>query len=258
MIVFGPGYAAGHIVAPLEAVGWHVTRIGRAEMGDRPRVLAEIAAATHILCSVPPDAVGDPVLAAYGAALGEAPARWIGYLSSTGVYGDTAGAWVDETAPVAGRRSTRNAADLAWGALHHEARVFRLPGIYGPGRSALGRVAAGQAHRVAIDGQVFSRVHVADIAGAVRRSFDHGPPGVYNIADDLPAPQNAVIEAACAILGKPPPPLLGLDEAGLSPAARAFYAENRRVANGRARRLLHWRPSFPDFHAGLRAIASAN
>lgn len=257
LIVFGPGYAAGHIIAPLKADGWHVTRIGRAEISDENSVKTQIAVATHILSSVPPDGEGDPILKTYGAAIGAAGARWIGYLSSTGVYGDAGGAWVDETAPIAGRREARNAADIAWAALHPAVRVFRLPGIYGPGRSPLDRVAAGQVHRIALPGQVFSRIHVADIAGAVRRSFDHGPAGIYNIADDLPASQNDVVEAACALMGRDPPPLLSLAEANLSAAARAFYAENRRVANGKARRLLGWAPLYPDFCTGLRALVTA-
>jgi nucleoside-diphosphate-sugar epimerase len=137
-------------------------------------------------------------------------------------------------------------------------RVFRLPGIYGPGRSPLDRVTAGQAHRIDLPGQVFSRIHVDDIAGGVLASFERGPPGTYNLADDRPASQNQVVEAACALLGLPPPPLQGLDEAGLSPAARAFYSENRRVANGKAKRLLGWQPLHPDYRAGLRALSAKN
>ncbi|MGH6782725.1 MAG: SDR family NAD(P)-dependent oxidoreductase, partial [Sphingomonadaceae bacterium] len=164
-------------------------------------------------------------------------------------------AWVDEGAPIGhGRRSARAAADAAWLALHAEVRVFRLPGIYGPGRSALDRVALGKAHRIDLPGQVFSRIHVDDIAAAVRASMKRGPAGAYNIADDLPASQNAVIETACDLLGRVWPPLLSLDEAGLTPAARAFYGENRRVANGKAKRLLGWRPLYPDYRAGLRAL----
>jgi nucleoside-diphosphate-sugar epimerase len=131
--------------------------------------------------------------------------------------------------------------------------VFRLPGIYGPGRSALDRVRAGAARRIDLPGQVFSRVHVDDIVAGVIASFA-GTADVYNLADDLPANQNAVIEEACRLLGEPPPPLQTLDEAGLSPAARGFYGENRRVASGKARRLLGWRPRYPTYVEGLRAI----
>src|SRR5688572_2023115 len=153
ILIFGPGYTASRIATALD--GWHVTGIGRAEIGDTEMIRAEIAAATHILSSVPPEGDGDPVLDRYGALLGAAPARWIGYLSSTGVYGDTGGAWVDESAPVGrGRRGARTEADLAWQAIHPEVRVLRLPGIYGPGRSALDRVRAGQARRIDLPHQV--------------------------------------------------------------------------------------------------------
>jgi hypothetical protein len=178
---------------------------------------------------------------------------WTGYLSSTGVYGDTGGAWVDESAPVGeGRRTARAQADLAWQALRHDVRVFRLPGIYGPGRSALERVTDGKAHRIDMPGQIFSRVHVDDIVDAVRASFD-GPAGVYNIADDAPASQNAVIEYACDLLQLEWPPLLSIEAAGLSPMARGFYAENRRVANGKAKRLLNWQPRYAHYRSGLGA-----
>jgi len=133
--------------------------------------------------------------------------------------------------------------------------VFRLPGIYGPGRSPLDRVKAGNAHRIDLPGQVFSRVHVDDIVGGVLASLDHGPPGIYNLADDQPVSQNRVIEAACDLLGLPRPLLKTIEEARLSPAARAFYSENRRVANGKAKRLLGWKPRYPDYRAGLRALA---
>lgn len=254
LLIFGPGYTARHVAAALAPRGWSITMVGRDGIGDAG---AAIAAATHILSTVPPDGDSDPVLARHGDALAQAPAGWIGYLSSTGAYGDSGGAWVDESTPIGGgRRTARSAADAAWRALHPETRIFRLPGIYGPGRSALDRVAAGQAHRIALPGQIFSRIHVADIASALVASMDRGPAGIYNIADDLPASQNAVVEYACALLGRPLPPLLTLDQAGLSPAARAFYAESRRVANGKAKRLLGWRPAFPDYRAGLRALSA--
>jgi len=131
--------------------------------------------------------------------------------------------------------------------------VFRLPGIYGPGRSALDRVREGAAHRIDLPGQVFSRVHVDDIAQGVTRALN-GAPGAYNLADDLPASANAVTEEACRLLGLEPPPLQTLDEANLSPMARGFYAENRRVANGKARRVLGWQPRYATYREGLRAL----
>ncbi len=255
LLIFGPGYTASRIAAAAESRGFAVDRIGRARLTDGDGVAAAIGRATHILSSVPPEGDGEPVLDRYADALGGADAAWIGYLSSTGVYGDAQGAWVDESAPVGqGRRTARSAADQTWAALHPQARVFRLPGIYGPGRSPLDRVRAGQAHRVDLPGQVFSRIHVDDIVGAVLASFDQGPPGIYNIADDRPVSQNRVVEAACALLGIAPPPLLPIEQAGLSPMARAFYAENRRVANGKAKRLLGWAPHYPDYRAGLAAL----
>ncbi|MET0374507.1 MAG: SDR family NAD(P)-dependent oxidoreductase [Rhizorhabdus sp.] len=257
LLIFGPGYAASHIMAAAQARDFTIETINRASFAEDDAVLAAIGRASHILSSVPPEHDQDPVLARYGLALAACRAGWIGYLSSTGVYGDTGGAWVDEGAPTgAGRRTARAAADGGWAALHPEVRVFRLPGIYGPGRSPLDRVAAGTAHRIDLPGQVFSRIHVDDIVGGVMASIDRGPPGIYNLADDQPASQNAVIEAACALLGLPPPPLRTIEEAGLSPAARAFYSENRRVANGRMKRLLHWRPIHPDYRAGLRALSA--
>jgi len=255
LFIFGLGYSAKRIRAAMEARGWVVSGTGSdAEFAfeDGDGVRAALATASHVLSSVPPSEASDPVLARYGDALGHG---WLGYLSSTGVYGDTGGAWVDESAPIgAGRRSARSEADAAW--LERGARVFRLPGIYGPGRSALDRVAEGRAHRIDLPEQVFSRVHVDDIARGVIAGFA-APPGAYNLADDLPASQNAVIEGACRLLGIEPPPLRSLDAAGLSPQARAFYAENRRVANGKAKRVLGWRPAFPTYREGLRAIVRA-
>jgi nucleoside-diphosphate-sugar epimerase len=251
LFIFGLGYSAKRIRDALEGQGWRITATGSAgelAFGDQAAVRAALGAASHVLSSVPPGDGGDPVLARYGDALRH---DWLGYLSSTGVYGDTGGAWVDESAPVgSGRRSVRAQADAEW--LARGARVFRLPGIYGPGRCALERVAEGRAHRIDLPGQVFSRVHVDDIATGVIAGLE-GPPGAYNLADDLPASQNAVVEEACRLLGCDPPPLQTLGEAGLSAQARAFYAENRRIANGKARRVLGWRPSYSDFRSGLRA-----
>jgi nucleoside-diphosphate-sugar epimerase len=252
LFIFGLGYSAKRIRAAAEARGWTVIGTGSdAELSfdDEAGVHAALGLSSHVLSSVPPGETGDPVLARYGDALGH---PWLGYLSSTGVYGDTGGGWVDESAPTGGgRRSARAEADAAW--LERGARVFRLPGIYGPGRSALDRVAEGRAHRIDLPGQVFSRVHVDDIAAGVIAGLD-APAGAYNLADDLPASQNAVIEEACRLLGSEPPPLKSPDAAGLSPEARAFYAENRRVANGKARRVLGWRPAHPTYREGLRAI----
>jgi nucleoside-diphosphate-sugar epimerase len=261
MLIFGMGYTASRLADALRGQGWQVTGTRRMSGGDaiafddRYAVLSALDGATHILSSVPPMAEGgDPVLAAYGDAIAASSASWTGYLSSTGVYGDTQGAWVDESAPTGeGRRTARAEADLAWQAVR-DARIFRLPGIYGPGRSALDRVREGKAHRIGLPDQVFSRVHVDDIVSAVMASFA-GPAGVYNIADDHPTSQNAVIEHACDLLGLEWPPLQSLDAAQLSPMARGFYAENRRVSNRRAKRLLGWTPTYSDYKQGLATIS---
>ena len=254
MFVFGLGYSAKRIAARLAGRGWAVEATGadgNVDFADADAVRAALGKARAVLSSVPPAKEGgDPVLARYGAVLAGF-GGWIGYLSSTGVYGDTGGAWVDESTPVgAGRRTARSEADAAWLALG--ARVFRLPGIYGPGRSALDRVRAGRAHRIDLSGQVFSRVHVDDIASGVALGLD-APAGAYNLADDCPCGQNEVIEKACALLGAPLPPLQSMEEAGLSPMARGFYAENRRVANGKAKRVLGWQPRYPTYREGLVA-----
>ncbi|WP_121116105.1 SDR family NAD(P)-dependent oxidoreductase [Croceibacterium ferulae] len=255
LFIFGLGYSASHVREAALAAGWQVGATGSAgdmAFDDAEAVERGLAGASHILSSVPPADGRDPVLDRYGPLL---TGKTAAYLSSTGVYGDAGGAWVDESAPTGtGRRTARSAADAAW--LARQARVLRLPGIYGPGRSALDRVREGRAHRIDIPDQVFSRVHVADIASGVLAALA-GPPGAYNLADDLPASQNAVIDEACRLLGRDPPPMQSLEEAQLSPMARGFYAENRRVANGRAGRVLGWRPAFPDYRSGLLACNSA-
>ncbi|WP_084445206.1 NAD(P)-dependent oxidoreductase [Sphingomonas sp. TDK1] len=252
LLVFGPGYTAARLMAAVEAAGGSTATVTRATFGDAARTRSEIARATHILSSIPPGEA-DPVLVAYGADLA-AGGKWLGYLSSTGVYGDTGGGWVDESAPLRGRRGGRLDADRAWGLLPN-AHVFRLPGIYGPERSALERMAAG-ATRVFFPGQVFSRVHVDDLIAGVIAAFE-GPPGAYNLSDDLPAPQAEVLAYAAELLGIDAGPAVSPDAVDLSPASRAFYAENRRVANGKAKRLLGWRPRYADYRLGLRALKAS-
>jgi nucleoside-diphosphate-sugar epimerase len=264
LLIFGMGYTASRLAHHLRSQGWRVTGTRRSAdintiaFEDEDAVRALLDTATHILSSVPPSRDGeDPVLIRYGGAIQSAKATWSGYLSSTGVYGDAGGAWVDESASIAGRRTGRNVADLAWQTLRSDVRVFRLPGIYGPGRSALDRVAEGKAHRVDLPHQIFSRVHVDDIVTGVIASFG-GPAGVYNLADDYPCSQNLVIEAAGDLTGRPYPPMQTLEAANLSPMALAFYAENRRVANGKAKRLLGWTPAYPNYRAGLAACMAMN
>ncbi len=259
LLVLGLGYTAARFAAWARGAGFGITAV-RSRPGpdvltlDSPELPAAIAAASHILCSVPPAADGsDPVLAAHGAALAAAPAQWVGYLSSTGVYGDSGGAWVDESAPLLGRRSGRIAADLAWQALHRQARIFRLPGIYGPGRSALDRLRSGPVARIDLPGHVFSRIHVDDIVAALAASTTRGGPGVYNLADQEPAPGDAVTAFAARLLGIAPEPLKTLSEASLSPMGRAFYSECRRVAATKMTRDLGLRLRYPDYRSGLAA-----
>lgn len=261
LLLFGLGYAGQYISRYLTASGWNVTATKRQAdqsaiaFDDSEKVHDAIANATHILSSVPPTDGEDPVIARYGARLRQAPASWLGYLSATGVYGDTEGAYVDETALIGGgRRTMRIAADLAWQELRPDVRVFRLPGIYGPGRSPLERVQNGQARRIDLPKQVFSRVHVDDIVGGIMASIKQGPAGIYNLADDLPCSQNQVIAYACRLMGIPLPPLQSLTEAQLSQQAQAFYGENRRIANGKAKRLLGWEPLYRNYREGLRAL----
>jgi len=259
LLIFGLGYTATRIAVAIRTAGWQVCAtgsMGDIDFADRDAVLAALGEASHVLSSVPPErAGGDAVLDAYGEAL---TGKALFYLSSTGVYGDRAGAWVDEATPTiaeagAGRRNARAEADLAW--LDMGARVFRLPGIYGPGRSALDRVREGKARRIDLPGQVFSRVHVDDIAsGVVAALTQDAPAGAYNLGDDYPCSGNEVTEHACRLLGLPLPPLESLEEANLSDMARGFYMENRRVANGKAKRVLGWAPKYPTYVEGLAAL----
>lgn len=258
MLIFGLGYTASRLAERLRERGWQVDATGSAgnlDFADGDAVRAAIARASHVLSSVPPsrESGADAVLQSYGDALNNS---WIGYLSSTGVYGDAGGAWVDESTPTvaetgAGRRNARAEADKAW--LEMGARVFRLPGIYGPGRSAFDRLQEGKARRIDIPHQVFSRCHVDDIVSGVLAGLE-APQGAYNLADDEPASGNAVVEEACRLSGHALPPLQSLEEASLSKMALGFYSENRRVANGKAQRVLGWEPAYPTYREGLRGL----
>ena len=260
MLIFGLGYTAGRLADALKARGWAIDATGSAgNIGfqDIHAVRAALRDASHVLSSVPPsrETGEDPVLGNFGDDLG---GQWLGYLSSTGVYGDQQGAWVDESTPTvtetgAGRRKARAQADAAW--MRLGARVFRLPGIYGPERSALARVRDGKARRIDLPGQIFSRVHVDDIVSGVVAAIEtNAAGGAYNLSDDLPASGNAVTEEACRLAGLELPPLQTLEEANLSEMARGFYSENRRVANGRAKRVLGWEPAFPTYKEGLASL----
>ena len=221
--------------------------------------------ATHILISAPPDEDGDPALAALGDRIAAGRgAEWIGYLSTTGVYGDRRGGWVsedDEPRPGSARAERRIAAERAWLAFGEAegvaVQVFRLGGIYGPGRSALERLRAGTARRIVKPGQVFSRIHVADAAEVLKASIAQPRAGrVYNVADDEPASQADVVAYAAGLLGIEPPPEEPFETAGLSGLARDFYSGCRRVRNDRIKRELGVVLRYPGYREGLRSLAA--
>lgn len=269
VFIFGLGFSGRVIARRLLDAGWQVagtTRSGEAvELPgvtvlpfDREHPLPADALddVTHLLSSVPPDRLGDPVIEAVrGRRL-----DWAGYLSTTGVYGDHGGGWVDEDTPAAPtleRSRRRIEAETAWRAGGLPVHIFRLAGIYGPGRSAIDSVRAGTARRIVKPGQVFSRIHVEDIAGAVLASLARPNPGrVYNLCDDDAAPPQEVIAHACTLLGVAPPPEIPWDEAkgSLSAMALSFYADNKRVRNGRMKAELGVTLSYPSYREGLKAI----
>jgi len=276
---FGLGYSAAVLGRRLLAQGWRVAGTARSPARlaalsaagfegfafDRGRPLEDAAGAlagtTHLLTSVPPDATGDPVLDHHAADILALGADWVGYLSTTGVYGDAAGDWVEETSPR--RPSTENSqrrklAEDNWLRLHATQglplHIFRLSGIYGPGRSQLDTVRAGRAKRLVKPGQVFNRIHVEDIATTLQASIARPRPGAaYNLADDRPAAAPEVVTFACALLGVTPPPEEAFDPAKLSPMARTFYADNKRVSNARIKSELGVALAYPDYRAGLTA-----
>ena len=281
LFCFGLGYSAGFLARNLQAQGWRVSGTCRsaekaaklrdqgiaAHLFDRGRPLDDAAAAlrgvTHLLSSVPPDEAGDPVLDLHRDVIDTVAPKlaWIGYLSTTGVYGDRAGGWVDENSaltPSGARGARRVAAERAWLGLRQPAHLFRLAGIYGPGSSALDTVRAGRAKRVVKPGQVFSRIHVEDIVQVLEASMARPSPGTaYNVCDDDPAPPAEVIAHACALLGVAPPPEVPFAEANLSPMARSFYDDNKRVDNKRIKRALGVTLRHPSYRAGLQTILAA-
>jgi nucleoside-diphosphate-sugar epimerase len=286
LFCFGLGYSAGRLAKTLLADGWRAagttrTAAGQAQLaaegidafrfdGDRPMADAArvLAGATHILSSVPPGPGGDPVLAHHGHDIRAVKTvRWIGYLSTTGVYGDTLGATVTETSdlnPTSERSRQRVEAEEAWLKLARDhglpAHVFRLAGIYGPGRSALDQVRNGQARRIDKPDHLFSRIHVDDIGLVLRASMERPAPGaVYNVCDDQPAAAADVTLFACELLGVPPPDPIPFEEARLamSPMALSFWRDNRRVSNRRIHEELGVRLNYPDYRAGLRAVLAA-
>lgn len=282
LFCFGFGYTARTLACKLTEKSWRITGTIRSEenrtaiaaagyeaiqFASFEAVASALAAHSHILISIPPGDGGDPVLAAYaGAIIANKPSiRWIGYLSSTGVYGDRSGGWVDETSPLApatarGRR--RLAAENQWLALHTAGHlpvhIFRLAAIYGPGRNQLLAVRNGTAKRIVKPGQIFSRIHVDDLAGVLEASMARPNPGrFYNLCDDEPAPPQDVVAFAAQLMGATPPPAIPVDQAGLSGLSRSFYEESKRVSNRRIKEELGYRLLYPTYREGLRALKTA-
>jgi nucleoside-diphosphate-sugar epimerase len=273
LLCFGLGYTARVLSAQRTGESWTIIGTSRSGEGatrcferDHPLPPAAFAGVTHILVSIPPDEAGDPALGRHGDDIAAIPGlAWLGYLSTTGVYGDRAGGWVDETAelrPTGERGRRRVAAERVWLDLWHRHRIpvhiFRLAAIYGPGRSPFEALWTGTAKRIDKAGQVFSRIHVEDLASVLRASIARPHPGaVYNVCDDEPAAPEAVVAHAAALLGMPPPPLVRFEDAALSPMARSFYDDNKRVSNALIKRELGVRLRYPDYRAGLAAILGA-
>ena len=275
LLSIGHGFSARALAARLVPQGWRIVGTTRspdkadaiADTGVEPVVWpgadlgALIAQSPNVLVSAGPDSAGDPVLNAVEDAVTRAAPdlRWVGYLSTTGVYGDHDGDWVDEDTPLTPstkRGRARVTAEARWQAIPDlPLHIFRLAGIYGPGRGPFAKVRAGTARRIIKQGQVFSRIHVEDIAQALELSLQRPDPGaVYNLCDDDPAPPQDVIAHAAELLGLPVPPAIPFDQADMTPMARSFYAESKKVRNDRIKQALGWAPQFPTYRAGLTAL----
>ena len=273
LLSLGHGYSARALARLLLPRGWRIIGTTRSaekaavleNEGIEPRIWPgtdlskDIAAATHILANAGPGPDGDPFLTGIGAQLREARPVWVGYLSTTGVYGDHGGGWGDEDTPLAPsteRGQMRVAAETAWRDTGLPLHIFRLAGIYGPGRGPFAKLRAGRARRIIKPGQVFSRIHVDDIAQVLAASMAQPAPGrVYNLCDDDPAPPQDVIAHAAKLLNLPLPPAVDFDEADMSPMARSFYAESKKVRNDRIKRELGVQLIHPDYRSGLAAEA---
>ncbi len=277
LLSFGHGYSARALARLLLPRGWRIIGTTRsdegaarlAETGVEPLVWpgsdlnSALDDATHLLTSVAPGAEGDPVLEALGLAIEERQTQfdWVGYLSTTGVYGDHGGGWVDESTPLTPstrRGQHRVTAEAGWRDLDLPLHIFRLAGIYGPGRGPFAKVRNGTARRIVKPGQVFSRTHVDDIAQVLAASIEHpNPVRVYNVCDDDPAPPQDVIAHAAELLGRPLPPEVDFDTADMSPMARSFYAESKKVRNDRIKDELGVSLIYPTYRAGLKALLEA-
>ena len=282
LLSFGHGYSADALARLLLPQGWRIIGTTRsAEKATQLRaqgvepiiwpggsdIAPALARATHILISVAPGAEGDPVLNALSEQIATAtPFEWTAYLSTTGVYGDHQGGWVDETTaltPSTRRGQYRVAAEAEWQALAAKTslnlHIFRLAGIYGPGRGPFAKVRNGTARRIVKPGQVFSRIHVEDIAQVLAASIANPDPfSVYNLCDDDPAPPEDVIEYAAKLLGLPVPPAEDWDKAQMTPMARSFYAESKKVRNDKIKTDLGIRLKYPDYRTGLHALLESD
>ncbi len=273
LLIFGQGFTGSCLAEACRADGWNVTGTAREPREGilpfsrgRPIPLPALAGVTHIVASIPPDEAGDPALDVHGDALAMLPSlEWVGYLSTTGVYGDHGGAWVDEyseTRPAAARSKRRLTAERAWLTWGEKSgkpvQIFRLAGIYGPGRSPLDRVRGGKARRIIKPGHLTGRIHVGDIVRVVRAGMakpDAGP--VFNVADNEPAAAADVLAHAAVLLGMEAPPEIAFEEADLSPMARSFYADNRRIDNRRIKQELGVTLDYPTYREGLKALLEA-
>lgn len=283
ILILGLGYTAGFFARAALMRGWEIT--GTVRDADRAaelsrggiqtlvfggfavsrRLAQAVEQADAVLVSIQPSEDGDPVLNALTEALAAAPRlRWIGYLSTIGVYGDHGGAWVDEeTVPTPGNDRNRKRIEverqwLAFGETTGKAvQIFRLAGIYGPGRSPLAKLRAGTAHRLVKPGQVFNRIHVDDIVGVLLASLDQPRPGaIYNVGDDEPAPPQDVVTYAAELTGLAPPPEVAFSQADLSPMAASFYGENKRVSNALVKREFGYALKHPTYREGVRALVA--
>ena len=276
LFCFGLGYCADYLSAKLIKQGWQVSATCRTSQkaavleasGIRPVLLSgkkvtvtDLGKADHILISVPPEQDGsDPVINFAGAALAalQDQIKWVGYLSTTGVYGDHQGAWIDEETPaglLSERGQRRVAAEAQWAATGLPMHYFRLAGIYGPGRNSLRALQNGTARRVVKQGQVFSRIHLADITRILEASMANPNAGrAYSVCDDTPAPPQDVVTYAAELMGVSPPALQDFATAELSPMARSFYGENKRIRNNRIKEELGVSLEYPDYRAGLSAL----
>lgn len=282
LFLFGYGFSGQALARRLAAKGWTVSATYRndataaqiaadghtpIDLGDRDAITDALGEARALLATAPPGSQGCPALNNLVGPMAEANAfpDWAGYLSTTGVYGDRHGGWVTEDSRLAAQSvegARRVGAERDWldvgRGMGLTVTIFRLPGIYGPGRSAFDRLREGRARRIAAPGQVFSRIHVDDLAAGLEASIARPRAGgTYNLCDDEPAPNSEVIAHAARLLGMDVPPEVALADANLSPAAMRFYGESKRVSNARAKAELGWRPAYPTYREGLAAILAA-